>query len=76
MNKQGLNKLLTSDGQCAGGGDGGYRVGSYALINAIVLAAGLHDCKKLPAVWVGDQVDPVIHLQRFPIWKSHTKKQK
>ncbi len=65
----GLNKELTSYGHCAGGGDGRYGVGSDTFVNSRVPSARFHDHEKLPAVWVGNQVDPVVHLQRFPIWK-------
>lgn len=62
--------VLTSYRQYTGGGDGSYGVGSYTFINTRVPPAGLYDCKELPAIWVGDQVDSVIHLKRFPIWNT------
>lgn len=60
--KYGLNKVLTSYRQCTGGGGGSYGVGSYTFINSSILLTGLCDLKKLPAIWVGDQVDSVIFL--------------
>lgn len=60
-------RLLTCYGQCAGGCDGGDGVDGYTLVHSCILLAGLCDGDELPAIWVGDQVDPVVHLQRFAI---------
>lgn len=60
---------LTSDGQRAGGGDGRDGVGRHAFVNPSVPPAGLHDREKLPAIWMRHQVEPLIHLQRSPVWE-------
>lgn len=65
-----LLRRLTSYGECAGGCDGRYRVGSYTFIDSIITFVGPDDHEKLPAIRMGDETEPVVHLQGLPIWKT------
>lgn len=61
---------LTGQAQRAGAGDGGQCVCGHTFIEAGISLVGLHDHEELPAIWMRDQADPVVHLHWFSVCKS------